>query len=221
MKVLYFFIFITLFNFSSFSQYRSIKYSLGLNIGMNSIMNSEYSGRTFPSFYSSISGRFMFNSHFGLMSVVGYNSFSSERKSIAPTTLVNANIQLIYNLHILRLPSQSNGVLIHTGVGLASLWNSDFNHSNPLDPFFSNNDDIIQCIIGITPQFKLNKNSSLNFDFTYSINLKQNQAFDWEYFGKEFIGMYYHLSIGYTYYFGKQRSILEFPFIFRQNFKRW
>jgi hypothetical protein len=221
MKVSAVLLFITIFSFTPFSQYRSKKYSLSFNAGMNSVIDSEFTGQTKPSFYSSLTGRAMFNTHFGVMTSIGLNSFASTRKLISPTKLMNANLQLVYNLHFIRIPTQSFGVLLHGGAGLATMWNSEYSQPNTMDPFFSNNDDMIECVIGITPQVKLNKFSSINFDFTYYFNILQNQAFDWEYSGRDFIGSYFHISIGYTFYFGKQRSILEFPFIFRQKFTRW
>ena len=95
--------------------------------------------------------------------------------------------------------------LMHAGPGIATMWNKDLQESNPMDPYFKNQDDIINLNFGFTPQFSLSSHWDINMDLSYTYNFEQNRAFDYTKGGNK-TAMLYNLTLGVNYKFLKKSN---------------
>jgi hypothetical protein len=71
---------------------------------------------------------------------------------------------------------------------------------DPNDPYFKNQDDMINLNFGFTPQFSLGSHWGVNMDLSYIYNLKQERVFDYTQIGNK-TAMMYNLTLGLTYKF--------------------
>jgi hypothetical protein len=86
------------------------------------------------------------------------------------------------------------------------MWNKDLQELNPMDPYFKNQDDIINLNFGFTPQFSLSSHWDINMDLSYTYNFEQNRAFDYTKGGNK-TAMLYNLTLGVNYKFLKKIKI--------------
>lgn len=155
------------------------KLSIDLGIGGVNVLSPRFSpgyGQTFVDPLSVRAGvRHMFNKVFGAAWVLGYDHISSKANSTKFTTHnISSTIQGYVNLGNLYQLSEVNqkfGLLLHTGAGLSALIGHDAYNK-------SQRDVTLSIVAGLTPQYKLSNNLSLNLDFGFNFNLGQSRTFD-------------------------------------------
>lgn len=92
---------------------------------------------------------------------------------------------------------------MHLGLGITTFRNQssiDNNQKEIKDVLIKGNDDMGHIILGITPQYHLNSNWSLNLDFSSFLLLKQDFTFD-NFKSERFngVGHISALSLGITF----------------------
>ncbi len=94
------------------------------------------------------------------------------------------------------------GILAHGGVGYGYLW-----QNNPV----KKKDNVMNFVVGITPQIRVAKAWSIKADASFIANYKQEYTFD---FLKRlssknttnYTGIFFNLSLGVTYHIGKVKN---------------
>lgn len=72
------------------------------------------------------------------------------------------------------------GLNFHAGFGLSTLYNTNFTDAAEKagiefsDPGLKGNDDMVNIVLGLTPQFKLNDKISINLDLSTKLLVKQS-----------------------------------------------
>jgi OOP family OmpA-OmpF porin len=104
--------------------------------------------------------------------------------------------------------SSKIGLLAHLGSGWSTMWSPSKKLTDPNDPFIKNSDDMLNIIIGLTPQYKVNEKISLNFDISAVSHIRQNNNFDYSKKVKTpgISGYFFNWSLGATYYIGKKEK---------------
>ena len=183
------------------------KLSLGLNYGIIGSVDEAISIESVSSNSIRLNGKYMLKPNFGLMLIGGFNSFITKDGGNNKTNYVNASIEAVYTISSLFIKKQSNfSFLMHAGPGIATMWNKDLQELNPMDPYFKNQDDIINLNFGFTPQFSLSSHWDINMDLSYTYNFEQNRAFDYTKSGNK-TAMLYNLTLGVNYKFLKKIKI--------------
>jgi len=154
------------------------KLSIDLGVGACNVMSPNftkgYNQNLFDPLSVRVGARYMFNNIFGAAWVLGYDNISSSKKSIEfQTNNISSTLQAYASLtNLLNFSEFTDkfGLLIHTGAGLSTM-NGKLNNIKV-------HDNVISFIGGITPQYKLNNNLSINLDLGFNLNLKQQRSFD-------------------------------------------
>lgn len=157
--------------------------------------------------------RYMLNDRFGFKGEFSFNDFNfkNDQVSFADTNLYHKSFYFrtslvgVTNLgNILNFRDKTDkfGLLLHTGGGFSILhskktlkgiqWKNDFS------------DIMINLVIGLSPQYKINKNMALNLDLTAISHLFQTFTFDMNSSAKRqgFDGVILNISAGLSYYIG-------------------
>ncbi len=156
---------------------------------------------------------YLFSERFGIKGRFDYNSFKmSPGLGDATYTTGNAyslSLELMTDIISFVRRSRSRAsdwrIMLHGGLGLTTYGNKDFklNHEieNPgTDPLFSGNDDMINIILGITPQYHISNWLSVNLDFSTFLLLEQDFTFDnYNYVRTDGFGNISALSLGLTF----------------------
>ncbi|NCA21897.1 MAG: hypothetical protein EBS86_12265, partial [Crocinitomicaceae bacterium] len=190
------------------------KWSIGLNVGAHD--GIRYSGfgitRIAALHHFSINGRYMHSNRFGWRFSSGFDYFKWINQD-NPTKYTRFNLEMVFNFtDVLHYDdfTKKFGLQAHVGFGYARMWNKIGIITNPNYPPLIENgpvDNMINGIIGLTPLFKLNEKINLNLDVAYMFHLRQDKTFD---FRKNvpsiggFLGSFFNLSLGATYYIGKK-----------------
>lgn len=156
-----------------------------------------------PSFAQfSLGTRYMFNNLVGMKLDLGYNSFKEGDNSRPfKSDYYRASLQGVVNVgSLLRFETFTNslGLLVHGGAGYSQL--------KPKEPIDRDaTDQMLNFIVGVTPQVKLGKRVALNLDASMIGNVRQNYTFDGTKFTKKrgFNGYLMNFSAGLTVYLGK------------------
>ncbi len=154
------------------------KLSIDLGVGACNVMSPNftkgYNQNLFDPLSVRVGARYMFNNIFGAAWVLGYDNISSSKKSIDfQTSNISSSLQAyasLTNLFNFSEFTDKFGLLIHIGAGLSTM-NGKVNNIKVRD-------NVISFIGGITPQYKLNNNLSINLDLGFNLNLKQQVSFD-------------------------------------------
>lgn len=179
----------------------SSKLSLGLSYGIIGSVNETIAIESSSSNSVRLNGKYMFKPNFGLMLTGGINSFVTRDGGDTKTNYGNASIEAVYAISSLFNLKQSNfSFLLHAGPGIATMWNKDVQVLDPNDPYFKNQDDMINLNFGFTPQLSLSSHWDVNMDLSYTYNLKQDRVFDFTQIGNK-TAMMYNLTLGLTYKF--------------------
>jgi OOP family OmpA-OmpF porin len=113
--------------------------------------------------------------------------------------------------------SKRLGLQLHVGGGYATMWNKTL-VSGPAQLFSAQEgavDEMLQGIIGLTPQYKISEKLSINADVSFMGNIRQNNGFDFEALpvqGGGFSGYYASATIGFNYYFGKAQTHADWSY---------
>jgi OOP family OmpA-OmpF porin len=154
------------------------KLSIDLGIGASNVMSPNFSKgydqKLFDPLTVRVGARYMFNNIFGAAWVIGYDNISSSKKSLDfQTHNVSSTLQAYASLtNLLNFSEFTDkfGLLIHTGAGLSGMFGKLNNQKV--------HDNVISFVGGVTPQYKLNNNLSINLDLGFNLNLRQQRSFD-------------------------------------------
>ncbi|MEN9971741.1 MAG: hypothetical protein RIS20_88 [Bacteroidota bacterium] len=196
------------------------KCSIGFNIGGHDGMhNSNHTTHVYQFTHYELNSRYMFNNRVGLKFDAGFDHFNFVDGHPA-TNALRFSIQPTFNLtDLLHMNDFTTrwGMLLHMGGGYAAMWNKSL-ISGPKELFSSKEgsvDEMLQGIIGLTPQFKVNERLSINGDISFMGNIRQNNGFDFEAApvqGGGFSGYYATATIGFSYYFGKGKTHADWTY---------
>jgi OmpA-OmpF porin, OOP family len=210
------------------------KSSIGFNIGGHDGMSktNHYTRLNQLNHYE-LNYRYMMNNRFGLKFDAGFDNFQFIDDH--PTTnALRFSIQPTFNLtDLLHMNNFSTrwGILLHMGAGYAAMWNKEVRGPNEILNLKEGSvDEMLQGIIGLTPQFKLNERLSINGDIAFMGNIRQNYGFDFESApiqGGGFSGYYATATIGFSYYIGKSKNNADWtysptfnPLVMQENLNR-
>ena len=210
------------------------KSSIGFNIGGHDGMSkTNHYTRLHQLNHYELNYRYMMNNRFGLKFDAGFDNFQFVDDHPA-TNALRFSIQPTFNLtDLLHMNNFSTrwGILLHMGAGYAAMWNKEVRGPNEILNLKEGSvDEILQGIIGLTPQFKLNERLSINGDIAFMGNIRQNYGFDFESApiqGGGFSGYYATASIGFSYYIGKSKNNADWtysptfnPLVMQENLNR-
>ena len=210
------------------------KSSIGFNIGGHDGMSkTNHYTRLHQLNHYELNYRYMMNNRFGLKFDAGFDNFQFVDDHPA-TNALRFSIQPTFNLtDLLHMNNFTTrwGILLHMGAGYAAMWNKEVRGPNEILNLKEGSvDEILQGIIGLTPQFKLNERLSINGDIAFIGNIRQNYGFDFESApiqGGGFSGYYATASIGFSYYIGKSKNNADWtysptfnPLVMQENLNR-
>ncbi len=161
--------------------------------------------------------RYMLNERVGAKGEFSFNDFSfkNDQVNFSDTNLYHDSFYFrtsligVTNLgNILNFKAKTDkfGLLLHTGGGFSILhskktlkgiqWKNDFS------------DIMINLVIGLSPQYKINKHMAVNLDLTAISHLFQTFTFDMNSSAKRqgFDGVILNVSAGLSYYLGNQQE---------------
>jgi OOP family OmpA-OmpF porin len=188
------------------------KWSAGLSVGGHDGFNpANLYTKAYQIHHYGVNGRYMFNNRFGLMADLGYDFIDATNSGSSNVNYIRTSIQGVANLgDIMRFDTWSSkiGLLAHLGSGWSTMWSPSKKLTDPNDPFIKNSDDMLNIIIGLTPQYKVNEKISLNFDISAVSHIRQNNNFDYSKKVKTpgISGYFFNWSLGATYYIGKKEK---------------
>lgn len=176
-----------------FSQY-SVEGSYGFNYSRGSVLAG------FNHF--DIGLRYMGNEYWGAKADYGYDMFKSDDGRSANTTLNRLSVQAIYNVgrafRVSDVAARTFNMLVHAGGGATILKTEE-----------GATDKSAHVIIGGTAQFYLSPDIALTGDLSGVLNFAQNYRFDGIGPYNSFTGKYATLSVGLTWYFGRNGSTAD------------
>lgn len=132
------------------------------------------------------------------------------------THYFRTDLQVVLNLgRMIKVENISTklGCLMHFGFGISSLKNST--NSVWFSKYRGQSiDDMMNFMIGITPQFMVNNKLALNADFSVVSNVWQSKTWDFteDYYTDKSQGKLFNLSLGVSYYFGKSAKHIDWSF---------
>ena len=159
-----------------------------------------------PSFGQfSLGTRYMFNNRFGLKLDLGYNMLQEGDNSLPfKSSYKRASLQGVANLgSILKFETWTNtfGVLFHAGAGYSRL-----DATEPID--LESTDQMLNVIVGISPQIKLGEKMALTTDVSLIGNARQD--YSWDGTGvstrRGWNGYMMNFSLGLNFYLGKNEK---------------
>lgn len=136
--------------------------------------------------------RYQLNELISIRGGISYDGFKTSRDKMYESdtanltdnsSLISGTIEAVVNLKKLKLMSfipEKIGLNFHAGLGLSTMSNSNvkkFNTDNnitPSDPGLKGNDDMVNIVFGLTPQYKLNDKISINLDLSTKLLVKQS-----------------------------------------------
>lgn len=195
------------------------KSCIGFNIGGHDGMSkTNHYTRLHQLNHYELNYRYMMNNRFGLKFDAGFDNFQFVDDHPA-TNALRFSIQPTFNLtDLLHMNNFSTrwGILLHMGAGYAAMWNKEVRGPNEILNLKEGSvDEMLQGIIGLTPQFKLNERISINGDIAFMGNIRQNYGFDFESApiqGGGFSGYYATATIGFSYYIGKSKNNADWTY---------
>ena len=198
-----------LISIASWSQTDYNKWSIGFGIGGHDGMwPTSQLTRLYQIHHIDVNGRYMFNNRVGIMLDGGYDFFDYYGGGTKNSNYTRLSLQGVVNLTDLfqmHTFTQRWGILAHGGAGLSMMWNKDYFSENADDPFIKNSDDMLNFVLGITPQFKLNDKMTLKADLSFIGHGKQDKSFDFleKVTAPGFNGYFMNVSVGMNFYLGK------------------
>jgi OOP family OmpA-OmpF porin len=180
--------------------------SLGLSIGgHDGLSRTLHPTRIYQFTHYEANYRYMFNNRVGLKFDAAFDNFKFT-DGHTPTTGLRFSVQPIFNLtDMLHLNdfSERLGLQFHVGGGYAALKQNGAT------------DNILQGIIGLTPQIKLSEKLSINADVSFMGNIRQQNGFDFvatPIQGGGFSGYYAAATVGFNYYIGKAKTHADWTY---------
>jgi hypothetical protein len=191
---------------------------VNLNAGARLLGNvSEFSTPT-PGLHLDGGVAYMINDFVGIKGDIGYDGYSVYNKITDVrdrSFMIRGSVQGILSLSSLfEFESRDFLLHFHTGFGFATHYNPSWKQGRLDDgevfgdPALKGNDDMINIIFGLTPQYRIKDNWYANFDISGVVlpmeSLFVDRAFDATV--NQGTGFILNTSVGVTYVFGKQKS---------------
>ena len=149
--------------------------------------------------------RYMINEKFGAKLDFGYSNIQDgDHSKPFETNYYRTSLQGVVNLgNVLGFKSWTNtfGLLAHAGGGYSA-----HKPKSPID--YNNADQMLNFIVGITPQIKLSDRVALTGDFSFIDHTQQSVSWDGTTsdVGKNFTGVILNANVGLTFYLGKKAT---------------
>lgn len=183
------------------------QWSVEAEVGVHKVGNKFAAGyyEATPSLWGADFGiRYMFNEKFGAKLDFGYANIQGGEDSLPfETNYYRTSLQGVVNLgNILDFKSWTNtfGLLAHAGGGYSA-----HKPKSPID--YQNKDQMLNFIVGITPQIKLSDRIALTGDLSLMDHLRQSVTWDGTQDVSAFRGFYgvmVNANVGLTFYLGKK-----------------
>ena len=153
------------------------KLSLDVNVGGRfggAVADSVPNYKVSPGIHADGGVRYQLNELLSIRGGLSYDGFKTSRDKLNDldtanlednSSLISGSIEAVVNLKKLKFMSfipEKMGLNFHAGLGLSTMSNSNvkkFNTDNnitPSDPGLKGNDDMVNIVFGLTPQYKLN-----------------------------------------------------------------
>jgi len=182
----------------------SIEFSGGFNKPVRPVSGGYFTQT--PSLYTvDLGARYMLTDLVGLKLDGSYNSFKEDEGSLPfDSSLYRFSLQGVVNagtLLGLRNWSDTFNVLVHGGMGVSVLRSDE-----PVERDFSDGDNMLNFIVGVTPQVKLSDRIALNADLSAIGHVRQDLSFTGLPTNRAlrgFDGFYVTATVGATIYLGK------------------
>ena len=209
-----------------FSNAQFIK-KLSLDVNVGGLFGGSVSDDTLtnfkvsPGIHADGGVRYQLNELISIRGGLSYDGFKTSRDKLNDldtanlednSSLISGSIEAVVNLKKLKFMSfipEKMGLNFHAGLGLSTMSNSNvkkFNTDNnitPSDPGLKGNDDMVNIVFGLTPQYKLNDKISINLDLSTKLLVKQslyvNPGQDSRVNDK--MGNIFNVAVGATYKF--------------------
>jgi OOP family OmpA-OmpF porin len=200
------------------------KLSLDVNVGGRfggAVADSVPNYKVSPGIHADGGVRYQLNELLSIRGGLSYDGFKTSRDKLNDldtanlednSSLISGSIEAVVNLKKLKFMSfipEKIGLNFHAGLGLSTMSNSNvkkFNTDNnitPSDPGLKGNDDMVNIVFGLTPQYKLNDKISINLDLSTKLLVKQslyvNPGQDSRVNDK--MGNIFNVAVGATYKF--------------------
>jgi OOP family OmpA-OmpF porin len=186
-------------------------FSIGLNYGFHGSLDAFSSINPSSSDNVLFSARYFFNPYCGINLKLGFDRFNAKNESLTLTNYADAYLDVFYDLgKVLDFQSVNYNInkqasmfqlFIHGGPGVSTMWHNDYNSNNASDPYFKNQDDMLNFNVGIMPELKLSEQFSMNLDFTVVNNFLQDRAFNYSTQNISQKSKMYTLLVGINYFF--------------------
>jgi OOP family OmpA-OmpF porin len=186
------------------------KLSLDLNVGGRfggAVSDSIYGGekaKVSQGIHVNGGVRYQLSKLISLRGGISYDGFKTTWGTLPDdkSELISGSLEAIVNLKSFQY--SDFGLAFHGGFGLSTLSNSKFKEGKEFsDPAIKGNDDMINIVLGLTPQFKLNDKISINLDLSTKLLLKTslyvNAGQDSRVNDK--MGNIFNVAVGATYKF--------------------
>jgi OOP family OmpA-OmpF porin len=209
-----------------FSNAQFIK-KLSLDVNVGGLFGGSVSDDTLtnfkvsPGIHADGGVRYQLNELISIRGGISYDGFKTSRDKLNDSdtasltdnsSLISGTIEAVVNLKKLKFMSfipEKIGLNFHAGFGLSTLFNTNFTDAAEKagikfsDPGLKGNDDMINIVLGLTPQFKLNDKISINLDLSTKLLVKQslyvNPGQDSRVNDK--MGNIFNVAVGATYKF--------------------
>jgi OmpA-OmpF porin, OOP family len=205
---------VSAFSFGSFAQ----AVAVNLNVGTRFMGNVSESSTLSTGFHMNGGVTYMINDKLGIKGDMGYDAFSADNIATEVrdrSFMIRGSVQGVLSLsNLFDFETSDFSMLFHAGFGFASNYNPSWKE-NRLDngvlfgdPGIKGNDDMINIIFGLTPQYRIKDNWFANFDISgVVLPMESNfvdRAFDAT--STQGTGFILNTSVGVTYVFGKGKS---------------
>ena len=200
------------------------KLSLDVNVGGRfggAVADSVPNYKVSPGIHADGGVRYQLNELISIRGGLSYDGFKTSRDKMYESdtanlednsSLISGSIEAVVNLKKIKFMSfipEKMGLNFHAGFGLSTLFNTNFTDAAEKagikfsDPGLKGNDDMINIVLGLTPQFKLNDKISINLDLSTKLLVKQslyvNPGQDSRLNDK--MGNIFNVAVGATYKF--------------------
>jgi OOP family OmpA-OmpF porin len=190
------------------------KLSLDLNVGgrfggaVSDSLNGGDKAKVSPGIHVNGGVSYQLSELISLRGGISYDVFTTSLGSDSDnSSLMSASIEAVINLKKLKFLELKNEKIclnLHGGFVLSSLSNTKFKEGKEFsDPGIKGNDDMINIIFGLTPQYKLTDKISINLDLSSKLLVKQslyvNASHDSSVNDK--MGNIFNVAVGATYKF--------------------
>ena len=159
------------------------KLSLDVNVGGRfggAVADSVPNYKVSPGIHADGGVRYQLNELISIRGGISYDGFKTTWGTLTADNagLISGSIEAVVNLNKLKFMSfmpEKIGLNFHAGAGLSTMSNPSFKEGREFtDPGMKGNDDMINIVLGLTPQYKLNDKISINLDLSTKLLLKQS-----------------------------------------------